>query len=176
MRRTLSSIDTAMQCSKQGILPTGIEAGHRLPQVLIELCSAARGFRIYNIQIYQKLTHGFWLAEAGRTNAACLDALNAKNWIPKEASKSADLAIRPGGMSRLVRDRLRFANTEFGAPGCGGRPVQTRDGGAKFPEKQQREAAPARQQAFGRLRRPQFLPHEQCGGVSSASSGILIVG
>ena len=92
MRRTPSSIDTAMQCSKPGILPTGIEAGHRQPQVLIELCSASRGFRIYNIQIYQKLTHGFWLAEAGRTNAACLDALNAKNWIPKEASKSADLA------------------------------------------------------------------------------------
>ena len=165
-----------MQCSKQGILPTGIEAGHRLPQVLIELCSAARGFRIYNIQIYQKLTHGFWLAEAGRTNAACLDALNAKNWIRKEASKSADLAIRPGGMSRLVQDRLCFANTEFGAPGCGGRSVQTRDGGAKFPEKQQWDGALVRQQALGRLRRPKCLQNDQCGGVYSASSVVVMVG
>src|SRR5260370_22996086 len=161
MRRTPSSIDTAMQCSKPGILPTGIEAGHRQPQVLIELCSAARGFRIYNIQIYQKLTHGFWLAEAGRTNAACLDALNAKNWIPKEASKSADLAIRPGGMSRLVRDRLRFANTAFSAPGWGGRSVQNRYGGARFSEKQTREDAPGRQPGLGRLCRPQLLQDHQ---------------
>src|SRR5260370_2394200 len=123
MRRPLASIDTAMQCSKQGILPTGIEAGHRLPQVLIELCSAARGFRIYNIQIYQKLTHGFWLAEAGRTNAACLDALNAKNWIRKEASKSAALAIRPISMSLRVRYPLLFANTQYGPPARRGLPL-----------------------------------------------------
>jgi hypothetical protein len=68
-------------------------------------------------------------------------------------------------MSRLVQDRLCFANTEFGAPGCGGRSVQTRDGGAKFPEKQQWDAASVRQQALGRLRRPKCLQDDQCGGV-----------
>jgi hypothetical protein len=72
--------------------------------------------------------------------------------------------------------RLRFANTEFGAPGCGGRSVQTRDGGAKFPEKQQWDAAPVRQQALGRLRRPKCLQDDQCGGVYSASSVVVMVG